>query len=66
MRRAKPQRYRCEEETVTMGHELYVHGDRLLDGWPAEHENSPNGEVNKETHEVEQRTRENAKQKDPQ
>jgi RHS repeat-associated protein len=55
-----------EEETVTMGHELYVHGDRLLDGRPAEHENSPNGEVNKETHEVEQRTRENAKQKDPQ
>ncbi len=49
-----------------MGHELYVHGDRLLDGRPAEHEDSPNGEVNKETHEVEQRTRKNVTQENPQ
>jgi RHS repeat-associated protein len=53
-----------EEQAVTMGHELYVHGERLLDGKPAEHEDSPNGEVNQETHEVEKRTRENAKQPD--
>lgn len=55
-----------EEQTVTMGHELYVHGDRLLDGRPYEHEDTRNGEVNKETHEVEERTRKNAKEKDPQ
>jgi RHS repeat-associated protein len=55
-----------EELTVTTGHELYVHGERLLDGRPADHEDSRNGEVNRETHEVEERTRKNAKQKDPQ
>jgi len=54
------------ELDVTTGHELYVHGQRLLDGRPADHENSPSGEVNKETHEVEQRTRQNAQQPNPQ
>jgi RHS repeat-associated protein len=54
------------ELTVTMGHELYVHGQNLLNGQPAEHENTRDGPVNKQTHEVEERTRKNAQEKDPQ
>lgn len=48
------------ELDVTMGHELYVHGQNLLNGQPADHENSRDGPVNKQTHEVEERTRTNA------
>ena len=51
------------ELTVTMGHEMYVHGQNLLKGQPAEHENTL-GPVNKQTHEVEERTRKNAQEKD--
>jgi len=54
------------ELSVTMGHELYVHGQNLLNGQPAEHENTRDGPVNKQTHEVEERTRKNAQDKDPQ
>jgi hypothetical protein len=50
------------ELTVTMGHELYVHGANLLDNKPAEHEDSPNGPVNQQTKEVEERTRKNAEE----
>ena len=52
------------ELTVTTGHELYVHGQDLLNGQPTEHENDPNGPVNRRTHEVEERTRKNAQEKD--
>ncbi len=50
------------ELTVTTGHELYVHGANLLDGKPADHENTPNGPVNQQTREVEERTRKNAEE----
>jgi RHS repeat-associated protein len=50
------------ELAVTMGHELYVHGANLLEGKPAEHEDTPNGPVNKQTKEVEERTRKNAEE----
>ena len=54
------------ELTVTMGHELYVHALRDLEGQPSEHEvRNPDGPVNKETKEVEERTRKNAQEKDP-
>ena len=54
------------ELTVTMGHELYVHALRDLEGQKSEHEvHDPNGPVNEETRQVEERTRKNAQEKDP-
>jgi hypothetical protein len=50
-----------------MAHELYVHALRDIQGEPSEHESrNPNGPVNKETKEVEDRTRKNAQENNPQ